>query len=80
LRFHDALCAYHTSYKTLVGMSPYRHLFAKACQLSIELEHHAFWTIKAFNFDMKQVDSIHWLHLNVLDELCNEAYENDNIL
>ena len=53
LRLHDALWAYHTTHKTPIGMSPYQLLLKKTFHLPIELEHCAFWAIKAFNFDMK---------------------------
>jgi len=79
LRLHDDLWAYCTAYKTPIGMFPYQLFFCKARHLLVELEHRTFWTIKAFNFDIKQVGSNHKLQLNELDELRNEAYENAKI-
>ncbi|XP_072058152.1 uncharacterized protein [Arachis hypogaea] len=48
-RLGDALWAYRTAYKTQIGMSPFRLVYRNACQIPVEVELKAYWTVKECN-------------------------------
>ena len=77
LRLDDALQACQKTFKTLIGMSPYTLVYEKACHVPIELEHHAYQAIKKFNFDIEQAGLERILQLVELEEIRNDAYENN---
>ena len=75
----NALWAYRTTFKTLIGTSPFHLVFRKSCHLPIELEHKAFWTTRFLNFDLAKAGAKRLLQLNELEEFRMDAYENAKI-
>ena len=73
LRLNDALWAYCIAYKNILGMSPYRLVYSKACHLLVALEHQSYWAIKMFNFNLDKASSLSKLQLNELEEIWCDA-------
>ena len=61
VKLNDALWAYRTSYKSPIGMSPYRIVFGKACHLPLQLEYKAMWAIKKMNFNCQAAEEMRLL-------------------
>ncbi|XP_015936426.1 uncharacterized protein LOC107462374 [Arachis duranensis] len=60
-------------------MSPFWIVYDKACHLSIEIEHKAYWAVKQCNMDFTQAGIVRKLQLKELECLRIEAYENTRI-
>ncbi|KAL3620041.1 hypothetical protein CASFOL_034953 [Castilleja foliolosa] len=78
-KVNDALWALRTAYKTVLGTTPYRMVYGKACHLPVEIEHKAFWATKKLNHDLVKAGEDRSLQIEELEELRNEAYENARI-
>ena len=78
VKLHDSLWAYRTTYKTILGMSPYRLIYSKAYHLPVEVEYKAWWAIKKLNMNLNKAGMKRFLDLNEMEELRNDAYNNSN--
>ena len=69
IRLVDALWAYRTAYKAVLGMSTYRLVYGKPCHLPVEIEHRAYWAIQRINQSLTKAGISRNLQLNELEEL-----------
>ncbi|GJT54166.1 hypothetical protein Tco_0989220 [Tanacetum coccineum] len=69
----------HNCLQTPTGCTPFRLVYRKACHLPVEIEHKAYWTLKQCNMDLIAAAKNHFMELNELIELRDEAYENTQI-
>nr|GFB04522.1 reverse transcriptase domain-containing protein [Tanacetum cinerariifolium] len=66
-KLEDALWTFHTTYKTLIGCTPYRLVYGKACHIPHEIEHKAYWALKLTSFDLRTAGDHRKLQLNKLN-------------
>lgn len=67
--------AYKTTYKTPIGTTPFNLVYGKSRHLPFELEHKAYWSIKALSMDYLKAGN-RLLDIQELEELRRDAYEN----
>nr|GEW26030.1 reverse transcriptase domain-containing protein [Tanacetum cinerariifolium] len=78
-KLNDAPWALCAAYKTLIGCTPYKLVYGKACHFPVEFEHKAYWALKHANFDLKTDGDHRKVQINELNELRDQAYENSLI-
>ncbi|XP_076930228.1 uncharacterized protein LOC143594934 [Bidens hawaiensis] len=73
-KLDDALWAFRTAYKTLLGSTPFMLVYGKSCHIPIELEHRAYWALKMINVDLTEAARKRYFQIHELKELRDAAY------
>lgn len=68
-----------TTYKTLIGTTPFELVYGKSCHLPVEMEHKAHWAIRTLNMDYKSADGKRILDIHEIEKLRLETYESGQI-
>ncbi|KAE8732827.1 hypothetical protein F3Y22_tig00001728pilonHSYRG00154 [Hibiscus syriacus] len=67
-KLDEELWAHRTTFKTLMGMSPFKLVYGKACYLLVEIEHKAYCAVKKLNMDAHLAKEKRLLELNEMEE------------
>ncbi|XP_076953886.1 uncharacterized protein LOC143628101 [Bidens hawaiensis] len=73
-KLDDALWAFRTAYKTLLGTTPVMLVYGKFCHLMVELDHRAYWALKTVNVDLTEAARKRYFQIHELKELRDAAY------
>jgi len=75
----EALWAYQTTFKTPIGMTPYKLVYGKTSHHPVELEFKSHWAIKRWNMDLQSAGIKRQIQLAKLDEWREKAYHTSKL-
>ncbi|XP_076907281.1 uncharacterized protein LOC143563673 [Bidens hawaiensis] len=78
-KLEDVPWAFHTTYKTPIGTTPFKLVYIKAFYLTFELELKSYYALKSSNLDLQFAGKNRFMQLHERNELRVEAYNNSRI-